>query len=150
MRTFANLDEFRACEGEILGSSDWVEIDQARIDTFADATGDRQWIHVDPDRAAQGPFGATLAHGYLTLSLLSSLTGTIYRVDGIRMALNYGLNKVRFPSPVRVGSKLRATTELTSVREVAGGVEIMLTSTVEIEGAQKPACVAQHLARYYI
>jgi acyl dehydratase len=149
MRIFSNLDEFRACEGEILGSSDWVEIDQTRIDTFADATGDHQWIHVDPQRAAKGPFGATLAHGYLTLSLLPSLTGTIYRVDGLRMALNYGLNKVRFPSLVRVGSKLRATTELTAVREVEGGVEIVLTSTVEIEGAQKPACVAQHLARYY-
>lgn len=149
IRVFADLAAFRACEGETLGSSDWVDVNQTRIGTFADATGDHQWIHVDPVRAADGPFGTTVAHGYLTLSLLPALVGTIYRVDGLRMALNYGLNKVRFPNPVRVDSQVRATTALTSIRDVDGGVEVTLTSTIEIRGVDKPACVAQHLARYY-
>ncbi|MBO9533972.1 MAG: MaoC family dehydratase [Solirubrobacteraceae bacterium] len=149
MRTFENLGELQAAVGEVLGTSDWVTIDQARIDQFAEATGDHQWIHVDSEKAAAGPFGTTIAHGYLTLSLLPMLTWGIYEVKGLAGALNYGLDKVRFPSPVPVGSKVRATAELTSYDEVPGGGQATVTCTIEIDGAPKPACVAATIVRFF-
>ncbi|MFG1945875.1 MaoC family dehydratase [Nonomuraea sp. NPDC048826] len=149
MRVFKSLDEFTAQVGQTLGTSDWLEIGQERVGTFADATGDHQWIHVDPVRAADGPFGGTIAHGYLSLSLLPVLMGTIYRIEGLRMGVNYGLNKVRFPSPVRVGSRIRVTAELREAREASGGVMAVLGSTMEIEGGAKPACVAETITLYY-
>ena len=149
MRTFASLQDLQAAVGEELGSSDWLEIDQERINQFAEATGDHQWIHTDPEKAASGPFGTTIAHGYLTLSLLPKLTWEIYEVQGISGALNYGLNKVRFPSPVPVGSKVRATAVLTSFEEVPGGGQAIVTCTIETEGGSKPACVAETIVRFF-
>ncbi len=149
MRTFANLSELSAAVGQELGSSSWVTIEQSRIDQFAEATGDHQWIHVDPERAAAGPFGTTIAHGYLTLSLIPMLTWEIYEVHGISGALNYGLDKVRFPSPVPVGSRVRATAELTSFEAVPGGGQAIVTTTIEIEGGSKPACVAATIVRFF-
>jgi acyl dehydratase len=149
MRTFESVDELVAAKGEELGSSEWVTISQEEVNLFADATGDHQWIHVDPERAAKGPFGGTIAHGYLTLALLPRLTHQIFTVKNIKLGINYGLNKVRFPSPVLVGSKVRATTTLTDTQEVGQGtVQATLTTTVEIEGAPKPACVAESIVRY--
>ncbi|WP_030684064.1 MaoC family dehydratase [Streptomyces sp. NRRL B-1347] len=149
-RIFTSADELRAAVGEQLGHSDWLEVDQKRIDLFAEATGDHQWIHVDPERAAAGPFGATIAHGYLTLSLLPVLVPQVLRVEGMRMGLNYGTNKVRFPSPVPVGSRLRATVALTEAEPTKdGGVQVTAAVTVEREGADKPACVADSVSRYY-
>ena len=149
MRVFQSLDEFAAQAGQTLGTGDWMEITQERVGTFADATGDHQWIHVDPERAAEGPFGATIAHGYLSLSLLPVLVGRIYRIEGLRMAVNYGLNKVRFPSPVPVGSRVRVTTELREAKEANGGVMAVLGSTMEVEGRKKPALVAETISLYY-
>lgn len=123
-RVFASLDELRAAVGEQLGWTDWLEIDQKRIDAFAEATGDHQWIHVDPERAAGGPFGSTIAHGFLTLSLIPSLTPRLFRVDGVTMGVNYGVNKVRFPAPVPVGSRLRGTALIAEVTEAGGGVQL--------------------------
>ncbi|MER8234463.1 MaoC family dehydratase [Streptomyces sp. NPDC101490] len=148
-RIFTSAEELRAGVGEQLGHSDWLEIDQKRIDLFAEATGDHQWIHVDPERAAAGPFGATIAHGYLTLSLLPALVPQVMSVEGMRMGINYGTEKVRFPSPVPVGSRLRATAVLTEVTEAGGGVQVTARVTVEREGAQKPVCVAESVSRYY-
>ncbi|MGW1886279.1 MaoC family dehydratase [Streptomyces sp. NPDC001970] len=148
-RIFTSAEELTAGVGEQLGYSDWLEIDQKRIDLFADATGDHQWIHVDPERAAAGPFGKTIAHGYLTLSLLPTLVPQIMRVEGMRMGLNYGTNKVRFPSPVPVGSRLRATAALKSVEEAGGGVQVTAVVTVEREGGDKPVCVAESVSRYF-
>ncbi|GAA3397346.1 MaoC family dehydratase [Streptomyces roseoviridis] len=148
-RIFTSAEELRAGVGEQLGHSDWLEIEQKRIDQFADATGDHQWIHVDPERAAAGPFGRTIAHGYLTLSLLPVLVPQIMRVEGMKMGLNYGTNKVRFPSPVPVGSRLRATAVLTEVTEAGGGVQVTATVTVEREGGDKPVCVAESVSRYF-
>jgi acyl dehydratase len=147
MRVFSSADEVRAARGEELGVSDWLTVTQDQVNQFADATGDHQWIHVDTERAAQGPFGGTIAHGFLTLSLLSSLNFQIYRFDGIRMAINYGLNRVRFPNPVRVGSRVRSHCTLAEVTDVDGGVQLALQSTVEVEGAEKPACAAEQLVR---
>lgn len=138
-----------ALVGQHLGYSDWVVIDQDRIDRFADATGDHQWIHVDPDRARQGPFGTTIAHGYLTLSLVPWLLGQVVRVQGITFGVNYGCNKVRFPAPVPVGSELRLGASVASVEEVAGGVQAALDVTLEVRDAPKPSCVAQVVYRYY-
>jgi acyl dehydratase len=136
--------------GRDLGTSEWLEITQERIDTFADATGDHQWIHVDPGRAAAGPFGTTIAHGYLTLSLVIPLWTELLRIEGIAMAVNYGLNKVRFPAPVPVGSKIRLAATVAEARAVGGnGVEIVADLTVEIDGGGKPAAVAQAVYRYY-
>ncbi|MDB1089077.1 MaoC family dehydratase [Streptomyces sp. ACA25] len=149
-RVFASVDELRAAAGEELGASDWLEVDQKRIDLFAEATGDHQWIHVDPERAASGPFKTTIAHGYLTLSLLPALVPQLISVEGVRMGLNYGTNKVRFPSPVPVGSRLRATARIAEVSEVTGGVQLTLTVTVEREGGAKPVCVAESVSRYYL
>ncbi|MFF5446607.1 MaoC family dehydratase [Streptomyces sp. NPDC012888] len=148
-RIFTSAEELRAGTGEPLGPSGWLEVDQKRIDLFADATGDHQWIHVDPERAASGPFGSTIAHGYLTLSLLPSLLPQLMRVEGMRMGVNYGVDKVRFPAPVPVGSRLRATAVITEVTEAGEGVQVAATVTVEREGGEKPVCVAQTLSRYY-
>ncbi|MER7762858.1 MaoC family dehydratase [Streptomyces sp. NPDC097619] len=148
-RIFTSADELRAGTGDPLGPSDWLEVDQKRIDLFAEATGDHQWIHVDPERAASGPFGSTIAHGYLTLSLLPSLVPQNMRVEGMRMGINYGTDRVRFPAPVPVGSRLRSTTVITEVTEVGEGVQVAATVTVEREGGDKPVCVAGVLYRYY-
>ncbi|WP_026328023.1 MaoC family dehydratase [Streptomyces sulphureus] len=148
-RIFTSAEELKAAVGEELGVSDWHGIDQRRIDLFAEATGDHQWIHVDPERAAQGPFGSTIAHGYLTLSLLPLLVPQTLRVDGARMGVNYGAEKVRFPSPVPVGSRVRARVTLDAATEKAGGLQVAATVVVEREGAEKPACIAQTLTVYY-
>ena len=149
MTTVNGLAELTALTGRDLGHSSWIEITQERIDTFAEATGDHQWIHVDPERARSGPFGTTIAHGYLTLSLVIPLFGELLTIDGIRMGINYGLDKVRFPSPVRVGSKIRLAARVAGVEEVAGGVQMALDFTVEIDGEAKPACVARAVYRQY-
>jgi acyl dehydratase len=143
MRVFANLDELAAAKGEHLGHGGWHEITQAEINLFADATGDHQWIHVDLEKAAAGPFGAPVAHGYLTLSLIPLLVRDIYTVRGLSMGVNYGLNKVRFPSPVVVGSRVRAGAELAEITDVAQGKQAVVKVTVEIDGNPKPACVAE-------
>ncbi|MBK1788260.1 MaoC family dehydratase [Prauserella sp. ASG 168] len=143
MRVFASLDDFAAAVGQHFGYTDWHTVTQEQVDLFADATGDHQWIHVDPERAAQGPFGAPIAHGYLTLSLIPMLGKELYRVDGLRMGINYGVNKVRFPQPVTVGSKVRAGAELTEVSDAAQGKQAIVRWTIEIDGEAKPACVAE-------
>ncbi|MGW7525069.1 MaoC family dehydratase [Streptomyces sp. NPDC054783] len=149
-RTFTSPDELKAAVGEQLGYTDWLEVDQKRIDLFAEATGDHQWIHVDPEKAATGPFGTTIAHGYLTLSLLPLFGPQLIRVEGATMGVNYGTNKVRFPSPVPVGSRLRATGKITGVEDVTGGVQVAVAFTVEREGGDKPVCVAESVSRYYV
>ncbi len=149
MKVFTGPEELKAAAGEQLGSSEWVTIDQQRIDQFADATGDHQWIHVDPDKAASGPFGKTIAHGFLTLSLLPDLIGQLYRVDGANMAINYGMNKMRFPAPVPVDSKVRASAEIAEVTDVSGGLQLVVKATLDIEGSEKPACVAEWVMRTY-
>ncbi|NKE59419.1 MaoC family dehydratase [Lentzea sp. PSKA42] len=144
------LEELKALGGADLGHTDWLQIDQGRVNTFADATDDHQWIHVDPERAAAGPFKTTIAHGYLTLALLIPLMGELLDVSGVRMSINYGLEKVRFPAPVPVGAKIRLQGKVASVDEVAGnGVQITVDFTVEIEGSDKPACVARAVYRHY-
>jgi acyl dehydratase len=136
--------------GEHLGWSDWREITQERVDQFADATDDHQWIHVDRERAAaESPFGGTIAHGYLTLALVAPMLGELIHVDGVSMGINYGLDRVRFPAPVPVGSRIRAGAELVEVTEVPGGVQSKLNVTFEIENGEKPACVAEVLVRHY-
>ncbi|MBD9722151.1 MULTISPECIES: MaoC family dehydratase [Streptomyces] len=147
--TVNGIDELKKLAGSDLGASEWIEVTQERIDTFADATGDHQWIHVDPEKAAEGPFGAPIAHGYLTLSLFIPLFTELLDVEGVSTKVNYGLNKVRFPSPVKVGSKIRLVGKLASVEDVPGGVQITVDGTIEIEGAPKPAAVLQSLSRFY-
>lgn len=147
--TVNGLDELKKLAGSDLGTSEWIEITQERIDTFADATGDHQWIHVDPEKAAAGPFGAPIAHGYLTLSLFIPLFTELLDVEGVSTKVNYGLNKVRFPSPVKVGSRIRLVAKLATVEDVPGGVQIAVDGTVEIDGAGKPAAVLQSLSRFY-
>jgi acyl dehydratase len=149
MTAFASIDELRTAAGSDLGYSDWVTIDQDRINKFADATGDHQWIHVDTERAAAGPFKTTIAHGYLTLSLLPIIVGNRMRVDGVRMAVNYGVNKVRFPAPVPVNSRVRGHVVITGVEDVGGGVQVTAQTTIEREGGDKPVCVAESVARFY-
>ncbi|MGH3916824.1 MAG: MaoC family dehydratase [Pseudonocardiaceae bacterium] len=149
MRVFTGVDELRGAVGERLGVSDWMTIDQQRIKAFADATDDQQWIHVDPQRAATGPFGGTIAHGFLTLSLLSRLVARVYRIDGVSMAVNYGLNKVRFPAPVPVDSRVRAHVELVEAADVRGGLQLVVRVTLEIEGQAKPGCVAEWVIRVH-
>ena len=144
------IAELRALSGQSLGYTDWLQIDQSRVDTFAAATDDHQWIHVDPERAASGPFGGTIAHGYLTLALLIPLMTELLEVSGVRMSLNYGLDKVRFPAPVPVGAKIRLFGQVASVEDVPGdGVQLTVDFTVEIEGSAKPACVARAVYRHY-
>jgi acyl dehydratase len=135
--------------GTHLGYSEYRTVTQEEVNLFADATGDHQWIHVDPERAAAGPFGRTIAHGYMTLSLLPVLLSGLMKVDGVTMGVNYGTNKVRFPSPVPVGSEIRAGATLASVEEVSGGVQIVMDVVVEVKDAVKPSCVAQIVSRYY-
>ncbi|MFD5844537.1 MaoC family dehydratase [Streptomyces chartreusis] len=147
--TVNGLDELKKLSGTDLGTSDWIEITQSRIDTFADATDDHQWIHVDPQRATEGPFGTPIAHGYLTLSLFIPLFTELLDVQGVATKVNYGLNKVRFPSPVKVGSRIRLVGKLAEVEEVPGGVQIAVDGTIEIEGATKPAAVLTSLSRFY-
>ena len=150
MKTFESVGALKESVGQHLGYSEWMEITQDRVNRFADATDDHQFIHVDPDAATQTPFGGTIAHGYLTLSLVVPLVSQIYRVDGVRMGVNYGTNKVRFPAPVPVGSKIRAGAELTSVTDVPGGVQVELTVTIETQGGTKPVCVAETVSRLYV
>jgi len=147
--TNPTIDDLVDKVGEPLGESGWLDITQERINTFADATDDHQWIHVDPERAAEGPFGGPIAHGYLTLSLIVPLLTDMLQVEGVSMALNYGLNKVRFPTPVPVGSKVRLNASLAGVEEVAGGVQVLIDCLVEIDGGTKPACAAQAVYRLY-
>lgn len=149
-RIFTSVEDLRAAVGEQLGHTDWVEIDQKRIDLFAEATGDHQWIHVDPETAAKGPFGTTIAHGYLTLSLLPLFGPQLMQVEGVKMGINYGTNKVRFPATVPVGSRLRSTAKITGVDDVPGGVQVTVAFTVEREGGDKPVCVAESVSRYYL
>jgi acyl dehydratase len=143
MRTFTTFDELAAAVGEELGVSDWLEITQERVDAFADATGDHQWIHVDVDRAKQGPFGGTIAHGYLTLSLVPLLGSQVFSLQTPGAKLNYGVNKVRFPNPVRVGSRVRARVSVGEVTDIPAGKQMLLRYTIEIDGQDKPACVAE-------
>jgi acyl dehydratase len=149
-RTINGIDELKALVGEELGTSDWMEITQERVNLFAEATGDHQWIHVDPEKAKDGPFGGTIAHGYLTMSLGPVLLPQVVTVTGFSMALNYGLDKLRFPSPVPVGSKLRISAKLAAVDDVAGGVQTTYVLTFQVEGQDKPACVAEALYRWLV
>ena len=142
-RIFTSADEITAAIGEPLGSSEWLTIEQDRINAFADATGDHQWIHIDAERAASGPFGRTIAHGYLTLSLVVMLGHQVFEFDTGRPMINYGINKVRFPSPVRVDSRIRATVTIAGVQPVAVGTQVTMSFVIEIEGEEKPACVAE-------
>ena len=148
--TVNGIDELKALAGQHLGYSDFVEITQEQVNQFAEATGDHQWIHTDPERAKAGPFGGPIAHGYLTLSLAPALLPQILQVGGISMGVNYGCGKVRFPSPVPVGSKVRAGAQLVSVEDVAGGAQVTMLVTFEVEGAPKPSCVAEVIYRYYV
>lgn len=146
-----SVGELEALVGKHLGYSEWLEISQHRVNTFADATDDHQWIHLDADRAAAGPFGTTIAHGYLTLSLLVPLWHEILQFEGLRLGVNYGLNKVRFPSPVPVGSRIRAGGTLVSVETVAdGSFQVVVDFVVEREGSEKPCCIAQGMFRFYV
>ena len=149
IKRFAKLADLQGLVGQELAVSEWVAIEQSRIDAFAEATGDRQWIHVDTVRAAAGPFGATVAHGFLTLSLIPLLSETAWAVDDVRMGVNYGLNRVRFTAPVRVGSRLRGRFKLLSYEPLDGGAQLTVEVLIEIEGGSKPACVAESLSRRY-
>ncbi len=146
---FKTPNELLENVGKHLGYSEWLQVDQERINLFADATGDHQWIHVDPEKAKDGPFGACIAHGYLSLSLVNMFLPQIIDVQGIKMGVNYGCDKVRFPAPVPVGSKLRGAGELIAVEEVKGGVQATIRVTVEIEDGERPACVIDTISRYY-
>ena len=150
MSTTTTLAELPKLAGTELGVSDWFEVTQERVNLFADATGDHQWIHVDPERAAkESPFGGPIAHGYLTLSLLIPMWAQVLKVTDATMGVNYGLNKVRFPAPVPVGSKIRLTATLKSVEEVAGGYQLTVGAVIEAEGAPKPVCIAEPIFRTY-
>jgi acyl dehydratase len=146
---FRSPDALLDAVGDHLGHSDWLEITQERINQFADATGDHQWIHVDPERAKDGPFGAPIAHGYLTQSLVNMFLPQILEVRGISMGVNYGADRLRFPAPVPVGSRIRGSGELLQVDEVKGGIQAVIRVTVEIEGGDRPACVIDTISRYY-
>lgn len=148
--TLEGIEGLKAAKGQHLGYSDWVDITQDQVNRFADATGDHQWIHVDVERAKAGPFGGPIAHGYLTLSLAPALLPQVIQVSGISMGVNYGCNKVRFPSPVPVGSKLRLGAMLDGVEEIAGGAQVTIGLVFEVEGAPKPSCVAEAIYRYYV
>ena len=149
MRHFAHLRDLEAEVGNEIAVSDWVTVEQDRIDRFAEATGDHQWIHVDRERAAAGPFGATVAHGFLTLSLLPLLTQNAFAIDDTKMGINYGLDRVRFPNPVRAGDRLRGRCKLLAYQPIEGGAQLTVEVTMEIEGAAKPACVAQSVSRRF-
>lgn len=154
MRIFQSVADLEAVVGQEVATSDWVEIDQARVDLFADATDDHQWIHIDPERAAKGPFGGPIAHGFLTLSLLPHLMTQAFTIENTVLGVNYGLNKVRFPSPVPVGSRLRARFKLLSLEKLPPqmghpGVQVVWEVTIEREGGDKPVCVAESVTRRY-
>jgi len=149
MREINGIDELKNLEGEELGSSEWHEVTQEIVNDFADVTGDHQWIHVDPERAKDTPFGGTIAHGYYTLSLSPKMMDEIAKFSGFNFALNYGLGKVRFPAPLPVGSKVRATARIAKIEDVPGGVQVTTLMTYEAEGGEKPVCVAETLARFY-
>jgi acyl dehydratase len=146
MRVFKAFDDLTAAVGQELGASDWMTVDQARVDAFARCTEDYQWIHVDMERSAKGPFGGTVAHGFLTLSLIPALGAQIYLLDTPGAKLNYGTNKVRFPAPLRSGSRIRATATLVEVNELAAGLQVVVRYVIDIEGEAKPACVAETVA----
>lgn len=147
---FSGIDDARGRVGQEIGVSDWLPIEQDRVDAFAEVTGDRQWIHVDAERARrESPFGGPIAHGYLTLSLLAKFAGECIAVQGVKLAVNYGLNRVRFAAPVRVGSRVRARFVLAAVEDIAGGAQMVWQATIEIEGSDKPACVAEMVTRWY-
>ena len=148
-QTFAHLSDLATMVGQEVGTSDWITVDQQRIDGFADATGDRQWIHIDPERAAAGPFGTTIAHGFLTLSLLPEMGASAMEIGDTRMGVNYGLNRVRFTAPVPSGSRLRGRFKLIAYEPIAGGAQLTMEVTMEREGSDKPVCVAESLARRY-
>jgi acyl dehydratase len=148
-RVLSGADELKAAVGQHLGYSEYIDITQDRVNQFADATGDHQWIHVDVERAKSGPFGGPIAHGYLTLSLGPMLYPTVVRVEGFSMGVNYGANKVRFPSPVPVGSRLRLGVKLLDVEDVSGGVQMTMEFTFECEGSSKPSCVAEIIFRSF-
>ncbi len=150
MKHFATLDELAARVGQPLADSEWIAVDQQRIDAFAEATSDRQWIHVDPVRAADGPFGETIAHGFLTLSLLPALLASAYAIDNVRMSVNYGLNRVRFPAPVPAGSRVRARFKLQAFEPLPDGAQLTLEATLEREGGVKPVCVAEMVTRKHV
>lgn len=147
-KVFAGPAAVKEAVGQHLGYTDWMVIDQDRINRFADATGDHQWIHVDEEKAKEGPFGATIAHGYLTLSLTNLFLPQLITVENISMGINYGVNKVRFPAPVRVGSRIRGGAEIVEVEDIPGGVQAIIRITVELEGSDKPACVVDNVTRY--
>ena len=149
MITLNGIDDIKARVGQELGVSDWDEVTQAKVDAFADATGDHQWIHVDPERAKATPFGGTIAHGYYTLSLAPKLSAELYRVENVAFALNYGLNKVRFPAPLPVGSKVRMRASIASVEDLPGGIQMATALSFERDGGEKPVCVAETLVRIY-
>jgi acyl dehydratase len=149
METITGLDELKDAEGKVLGTSDWHEVTQQDIDTFADVTGDHQWIHVDVERAKETPFGGTIAHGYYTLSLVPMLSQQVFAMEGFTFALNYGLNRVRFPAPLPVGGKVRLTAKVANVEEIPGGAQTTMEMTLEREGGDKPVCVAETLVRVY-
>jgi acyl dehydratase len=147
--TVSGAEGLKGIVGQHIGYSDWHEVTQEQVNLFADATGDHQWIHVDPERAKAGPFGGAIAHGYLTLSLGPYFLPKMWRVDGFSMGVNYGCEKVRFPAPVPVGGNVRCGATVDAVEEIAGGAQVTLTLTFEVEGASKPSCVAQVVYRYY-
>lgn len=149
-RIIHGADELRTLVGQKLGTSEWCEVTQDRVDAFAAATGDDQWIHCDPARAAaEGPYGTTVAHGFLTLSLCIALSQTSFQVEGVKMIINYGLNRVRFPSPVKVGSRVRMHSELLEIRDAAQGLQAVFKHTIEAEGAGRPACVLESVLRLF-
>ena len=148
--TYAHLTDLQGLVGQEMASSDWIAIDQHRIDLFAEATGDHQWIHVDPVRAAAGPFRTTVAHGFLTLSLLPEMAASAYEIADRRMGVNYGLNKVRFPSPVPVGSRLRGHFKLREYKPIEGGAQLTIELSIEREGSDKPVCVAESVSRHFV
>lgn len=150
MRTFDTLTDLAACAGQEITVTDWHQVTQQHIDQFAEATGDHQWIHVDAERAKAGPFGSTIAHGYLTLSLLAGFFSRSIKVKEVRMGVNYGSNKVRFMSPVPEGSRLRVRVELLDTTPIEGGMQVAWRATIEREGSDKPVCVAEPLSRYYV
>jgi len=146
---FHSAEELRAAAGREAGPTDWITVEQSRVDGFADATDDHQWIHVDPARAASGPFGTTIAHGYLTLSLVNFFLPDLVRVEGAKMGVNYGTNKVRFPAAVKVGARIRGRAQVLEATDVPGGVQIVVRVTIEIEGGERPACVADTISRFF-
>ncbi|MCQ4346976.1 MaoC family dehydratase [Pseudomonas stutzeri] len=145
---YSSAEQLLAAEGQDLGATDWLEIDQARVNLFAEATGDHQWIHVDPERAASGPFGGCIAHGYLTLSLVNLFLPQLIEVDNLRMGVNYGCDRVRFPAPVRVGARIRGRGEVVRVEQVGAAVQATVRVSVEIEGGERPGCVVDTISRY--